>query len=793
MTSKATIVICCTSQFTMEAKLDELLESVKSLAEEQKQNKTEMKSRLDQLEKDVSTNNEQNTQRVVKRLKRARAYEFRRKGNEKQFEFNDEVKDRLEAAVTHIAKLPKETQEIPSLVSATEELQEGIKALHTRQKLVRLADRSDLGWAVVDAYESDELASDDEDAKRMKEATKAADQKDQKVKKKKQSASQRGGKATGSGWRGQPQQYVSNPALVGPGAFGVPMPPMASGVPRPRQVGPCFNCLEMGHLKAHCPKRNRTYPLNQLDKAHTKNSVNVVCDYSVLWGDCHSYVSNGSQTVGGTSEGYVMACLGEQVEGPEPLELSRYWELEHDPEQITDVQGRVKDNVSFWRETLQAPGPIIDCITEGYKLPLLSAPPQFSRPNHQSALDNAEFIEASLAELLANRCVRTVADAPHICSPLSVVSNRAGKKRLVLNLRFLNQFLLKDKFKYEDIRLAMLMFQKDDFMFSFDLKSGYHHIDIHQEHWNYLGFAWNNGSKVQHYVFCVLPFGLATACYLFTKLMRPLVKYWRGQGLRIIVYLDDGIAAVAGEEAACSASSKVQDDLHRAGFVVNVSKCKWQPNQKCAWLGFDIDLSLGQISAPCDKVQSLLAHIKDVMSQVSPTARGIASITGKIISMSLALGPVARLITRGLYALLSRRQSWCSKLTLSQEAKLELQFWLGGLEAWNGQGIWHSPAAIRVVYTDASHTGYGGYTVEHGCHIAHGVWLPEERTESSTWRELRAVRQVLESLVGKLRNERVRWFTDSQNVARILTVGSKKPSLQTEVLAIFATALANQV
>ena len=47
--------------------------------------------------------------------------------------------------------------------------------------------------------------------------------------------------------------------------------------------------------------------------------------------------------------------------------------------------------------------------------------------------------------------------------------------------------------------------------------------------------------------------------------------------------------------------------------------------------------------------------------------------------------------------------------------------------------------------------------------------------------------------MGKLRNERVRWFTDSQNVARILTVGSKKPSLQTEVLAIFATALANQV
>lgn len=144
------------------------------------------------------------------------------------------------------------------------------------------------------------------------------------------------------------------------------------------------------------------------------------------------------------------------------------------------------------------------------------------------------------------------------------------------------------------------------------------------------------------------------------------------------------------------------------------------------------------------------------MSLGSPTARSIASITGKVMSMSLALGPVSRLMTRSLYTLLNNRQSWCSRLPLSQEAKSELQFWLGGLQSWNGQGIWHSPAAIRVVYTDASHTGYGGYTVEHGCHIAHGVWLPEERTESSTWRELRAVRQVLEALIGKLQNERVR-------------------------------------
>jgi len=34
----------------------------------------------------------------------------------------------------------------------------------------------------------------------------------------------------------------------------------------------------------------------------------------------------------------------------------------------------------------------------------------------------------------------------------------------------------------------------------------------------------------------VLQFGLSTACYLFTKLMLPLVKHWRGRGLKAIVY-----------------------------------------------------------------------------------------------------------------------------------------------------------------------------------------------------------------------------------------------------------------
>ena len=80
-------------------------------------------------------------------------------------------------------------------------------------------------------------------------------------------------------------------------------------------------------------------------------------------------------------------------------------------------------------------------------------------------------------------------------------------------------------------------------MCSFDLKSVYHHIDIHSEHWQYLGFSWTHDANVEYYIFCVLPFYLAIACYVFAKIMRPLVKHWRHQGIRVIVYLDDGLMA----------------------------------------------------------------------------------------------------------------------------------------------------------------------------------------------------------------------------------------------------------
>ena len=49
-------------------------------------------------------------------------------------------------------------------------------------------------------------------------------------------------------------------------------------------------------------------------------------------------------------------------------------------------------------------------------------------------------------------------------------------------------------------------FEVNEYLFKFDLKSGYHHVDIHPEHQKYLGFQWETHDKVKNYVFTVLAF-----------------------------------------------------------------------------------------------------------------------------------------------------------------------------------------------------------------------------------------------------------------------------------------------
>ena len=78
----------------------------------------------------------------------------------------------------------------------------------------------------------------------------------------------------------------------------------------------------------------------------------------------------------------------------------------------------------------------------------------------------------------------------------------SGKCRLTLDLSFLNRFVWKQSVPNEDIRTVFDLFQ----LGYFDLKSGYHDVEICPDHRQYLGFSWcfNSVINTLFLIFCLL-------------------------------------------------------------------------------------------------------------------------------------------------------------------------------------------------------------------------------------------------------------------------------------------------
>ena len=199
------------------------------------------------------------------------------------------------------------------------------------------------------------------------------------------------------------------------------------------------------------------------------------------------------------------------------------------------VKGSLSKNFSFWKN-LGTYDYILDIVKNGYSIPFTKLPPTMKIRNNLSAMKNKSFVQEKVNELLSSGRAVKVPFQPFVVSPLSVAENRT-KKRLILDLSVLNNFVRKEKIMFEDHKVASQYFTKDCYCIKFDLCSGYHHIDIAAEFHTYLGFQWEG----DYFCFTVLPFGLSSAPFIFTKCLRPMVKLWRENGLKIVLYLDDGL------------------------------------------------------------------------------------------------------------------------------------------------------------------------------------------------------------------------------------------------------------
>ena len=97
------------------------------------------------------------TDEAVKRMKSSTVPEFKNKGNKIRYEANNSIMEKIGEAISAIEK--------GKIGRCQEKLAEGKKIILKQQKLLRIADREEVGWEVVNCYISDNLTSDSEDEK----------------------------------------------------------------------------------------------------------------------------------------------------------------------------------------------------------------------------------------------------------------------------------------------------------------------------------------------------------------------------------------------------------------------------------------------------------------------------------------------------------------------------------------------------------------------------------------------------------------------------------------------------
>ncbi|XP_033761087.1 uncharacterized protein LOC117342901 [Pecten maximus] len=341
----------------------------------------------------------------------------------------------------------------------------------------------------------------------------------------------------------------------------------------------------------------------------------------------------------------------------------------------------------------------------------------------------------------------------------------------------------------------MQFIKKDSFCFKFDIHSAYHHVDIFERHTKFLGFSWRLGGKVQFFKFKVLPFGLSSACYIFTKLTRPLIKKWRSEGKEVLMYLDDGLGTHRDETVCASISSQVKNDLILSGFVPKPEKSTWLPVRQLVFLGNYIDTVLGILKVPDVRLTKLRSSISGVITDIEERGvvrvKKVSSVVGQIISMSYILGNVVYIMTKCLSMDVALSPSWNVDIVLSGQSVEQLKFWDKSVSEINGEKFINDNSCQSIVFSDASHTGYGGYVMNTPMGTSHGMWSEVKAGRSSTWRELSTVDRVMTSLLHVFRGRRVRWYTDNKNVVSIVNKGSMRADLQKVALSIFYTCLRN--
>ncbi len=131
------------------------------------------------------------------------------------------------------------------------------------------------------------------------------------------------------------------------------------------------------------------------------------------------------------------------------------------------------------------------------------------------------------------------------------------KFRLAINIGYVNRHLGQKAFKFEGLKDLPVLAERENHAVSYDLMSGYYHLVLHSRSRTFVGLK----REGKYYVYICLLFGLSTAPWVFSKVIRGLVMYWRRVSLEDFMFVAKRLLA-----------GKLEAEFARAGLGINVPK-----------------------------------------------------------------------------------------------------------------------------------------------------------------------------------------------------------------------------
>lgn len=469
-----------------------------------------------------------------------------------------------------------------------------------------------------------------------------------------------------------------------------------------------------------------------------------------------------------------------------PVDLTKF-------DDSINVAGRLHlpESINFFRQ-IGASQFIIDSLEQGHHPTLTGPVPTYEIENHGSFRKHKDFATQTVEGLIAKGRVEIVSQKPKLINPLHVVVQRT-KSRLILDCSTLNKYIKVPKIKYENHEIGLQYFKKGIWMFNYDLRDGYHHVMIHPDFRDFLGFKLLLNGKMTYCRYVVGCFGLADLPWIFTKIYRPLVAHWRSLGIQGVKFLDDGAFFNEDKVSASANSLHVQKDLIRTGSIFSSKKCVWEPTQKMTWLGFVWDSEEGSIAAAPHRVEKIISSCNSLLDKDNCPVKDLAGFVGMIVSLIPVVGNCSRVTTKQSQICIASSDSWDNFIHLSSPIKKEILFWKENIHKLNHSIISESgpPTVMNVIEGDASSTGLG--SILNRENLTARIFSQEERETHSTYRELANIHYSLLSFLPMIKDSSVKFLVDSQSAARIVETGSMKEELQWFATEIFFICYKNNI